>query len=73
MFNKSYDKIIKGFTKVTHELRELEQHEAEKALDAQLDIIALETVQQEATFESRRAAKAATKIEDLFGGEVADA
>ena len=68
-FTKSYNQIVKGFTKITAELRLLEQREADKAVACQTGILSLETRQEAASKESMRARKTATKLESLFDVE----
>jgi hypothetical protein len=66
MFNKSYDKIIKGFTKVSKELRQLENDQVKKAIGIGNVIDALELEQNAAFSEATRSAKTAIKLEALF-------
>jgi hypothetical protein len=80
MFNKSYDKIIKGFTKVSKELRQLENDQVKKAIGIGNVIDALELEQDAAFNEATRSAKTAIKLEALFEddegvlkGEITDA
>ena len=71
LFKKSYDQIVKGFTKVEKDLRELEVRETEKSVALDREIGELRTERNAAMTEAVHAAKTADKLEEFFGNEEA--
>lgn len=67
IFNKTYDQIVKGFTKVKSDLRVLEQRETEKSITLDREIVALRDERNVALKESVRAGATADKLDEFFG------
>jgi len=67
LFKKSYDQIVKGFTKVKADLRALEQRETEKSVSLDREIVTLRDERNIALKESARAGHTADKLDEFFG------
>ena len=66
-FNKSYDQIVEGFTKVEKDLRDLEKREVDLSAKLDKQIAELRQQRHASLTESARAGTTADKLAEFFG------